>query len=271
MHDDFVTNIRLLQCILPPFDRNSSFFGRIRTAIGAGSGPSWRTAPIVVRRPGFPRAARERVFVADHRSGLRFPGTGSPARRPGRPERDDPPVSVGAGPVLIGPSRRAASDRRPASCRGAGFFRGPRVQHAGRVRCDRCGGTRTRRERVRIFERSGAPGRIRTPNPLIRSQVLCPVELRAHLVWGVRPTRRRGQYSNRPAKASPDIPLACRIWAAGAGAARIRRPESQAAGCCGPPTTAVSSSSVSVSFSSSAAAPASRSARRRLRIARALS
>ena len=44
----------------------------------------------------------------------------------------------------------------------------------------------TSKKRAAIFGGNGAPGRIRTPNLLIRSQVLYPVELRA---------RRRGQWS----------------------------------------------------------------------------
>jgi hypothetical protein len=36
--------------------------------------------------------------------------------------------------------------------------------------------------------KNGAPGRIRTPNLLIRSQALCPVELRA-LLWSALPAR----------------------------------------------------------------------------------
>ena len=35
----------------------------------------------------------------------------------------------------------------------------------------------------------GAPKRIRTPNPLIRSQVFYPIELRAHLIKMAVPTR----------------------------------------------------------------------------------
>ena len=31
----------------------------------------------------------------------------------------------------------------------------------------------------------GTPGRIRTPDPLVRSEMLCPAELRAHK-WGER-------------------------------------------------------------------------------------
>jgi hypothetical protein len=34
-----------------------------------------------------------------------------------------------------------------------------------------------------LVEKNGAPERIRTPNLLIRSQVLCPVELRARAVF----------------------------------------------------------------------------------------
>ena len=33
------------------------------------------------------------------------------------------------------------------------------------------------------FKNDGAPGGIRTPNPQIRSLMLCPVELRAPYVW----------------------------------------------------------------------------------------
>ena len=32
-----------------------------------------------------------------------------------------------------------------------------------------------------MHKTGGTPGRIRTPNLLVRSQTLCPVELRAHL------------------------------------------------------------------------------------------
>ena len=42
-------------------------------------------------------------------------------------------------------------------------------------------------------ERHGAPGRIRTPNPLIRSQVLYPVELRARERQGYSPPGRERQ------------------------------------------------------------------------------
>src|SRR6476469_720438 len=41
---------------------------------------------------------------------------------------------------------------------------------------------RTRRLWTEAFL-NGAPGGIRTPNPQIRSLMLCPVELRAHGVW----------------------------------------------------------------------------------------
>ena len=34
-------------------------------------------------------------------------------------------------------------------------------------------------------QRAGAPGGIRTPNPQIRSLMLCPVELRARAVYGI--------------------------------------------------------------------------------------
>ncbi len=37
-----------------------------------------------------------------------------------------------------------------------------------------------RQETLRFF-RIGAPGEIRTPDPLVRSQVLYPAELRAHI------------------------------------------------------------------------------------------
>ena len=42
-------------------------------------------------------------------------------------------------------------------------------------------------------KRRGAPGRIRTPNPLIRSQVLYPVELRAHERQQYNPPERERQ------------------------------------------------------------------------------
>ena len=32
---------------------------------------------------------------------------------------------------------------------------------------------------MQVIEKTGAPGEIRTPNPQIRSLVLCPIELRA--------------------------------------------------------------------------------------------
>tara|TARA_B100001167_G_C16723621_1_gene282425 strand:+ start:446 stop:784 length:339 start_codon:yes stop_codon:yes gene_type:complete len=32
----------------------------------------------------------------------------------------------------------------------------------------------------------GTPGRIRTRDPLVRSEMLCPAELRAHIQWGER-------------------------------------------------------------------------------------
>ena len=38
---------------------------------------------------------------------------------------------------------------------------------------------------VDYFENVGTPGRIRTPDPLVRSEMLCPAELRAHK-WGER-------------------------------------------------------------------------------------
>jgi hypothetical protein len=34
-----------------------------------------------------------------------------------------------------------------------------------------------------VVNRSGAPGRIRTSDPLVRSQMLYPTELRAHIAW----------------------------------------------------------------------------------------
>ena len=37
-----------------------------------------------------------------------------------------------------------------------------------------------KKKRVFFMKKDGAPGRIRTPNLLIRSQILYPVELRAH-------------------------------------------------------------------------------------------
>jgi hypothetical protein len=34
-----------------------------------------------------------------------------------------------------------------------------------------------------VVDMSGAPGRIRTSDPLVRSQMLYPTELRAHIAW----------------------------------------------------------------------------------------
>ena len=39
---------------------------------------------------------------------------------------------------------------------------------------------------------NGAPGKIRTPNLLIRSQTLCPVELRAQIRWAAGRGKRKG-------------------------------------------------------------------------------
>ena len=112
----------------------------------------------------------------------------------------------------------------------------------------------------------GAPGKIRTPNLLIRSQTLCPVELRA-LAKEIRRLmrRRRGQYSKRVAKASLETP---RRAAYRGCAPRLQAPP--LAPYSDSPTAALSSSSASVSVTGSAAAPFSRSARRRARISAAM-
>jgi hypothetical protein len=34
-----------------------------------------------------------------------------------------------------------------------------------------------------VTAENGAPGRIRTSDPLVRSQMLYPTELRAHIAW----------------------------------------------------------------------------------------
>ena len=38
-------------------------------------------------------------------------------------------------------------------------------------------------------KRNGAPGRSRTSDLLVRSQLLYPAELRAHIAWGCNPLR----------------------------------------------------------------------------------
>ena len=58
----------------------------------------------------------------------------------------------------------------------------------------------------RLIEKSGAPGEIRTPDPLVRSQMLYPAELRAHRGWSNEFTKMESAAQRQVAA---DNSLAC--------------------------------------------------------------